>query len=76
MEKVYAHMESREPKLGLLMLAVNDFNIDLSQSIMIGDSERDVEAGKNAGCKESVLVESNQSDSLLVFVKYIINIGV
>ena len=68
--------ECRKPKPGLLFQAANDFNIDLNQSIMIGDSERDVEAGKNAGCKESVLVETNKSDSLLVSVKNIINKGI
>lgn len=41
----------RKPKAGLLLQAAADFNIDLSQSIMIGDRESDVEAGKNAGCK-------------------------
>ena len=30
--------------------AARDFHIDLKQSYMIGDSERDVLAGKNAGC--------------------------
>jgi uridine kinase len=30
--------------------AARDFNLDLSRSFIIGDSERDVEAGINAGC--------------------------
>jgi uridine kinase len=30
--------------------AAETFNIDLSDSVMIGDSERDILAGKNAGC--------------------------
>lgn len=49
----------RKPKPGLLLQAAKDFNIDLSQSIMIGDSDRDVEAGKNAGCLESHKIETN-----------------
>ena len=57
--------DCRKPKPGLLLQAAKDFNIDLSQSIMIGDSERDVEAGKNAGCKDSVLIETNMANSLL-----------
>jgi D-glycero-D-manno-heptose 1,7-bisphosphate phosphatase len=32
---------------------------------MIGDSERDVEAGLSAGCKESILVETNRGNVLL-----------
>ena len=41
----------RKPLSGLLLQAREEHNIDLSQSFMIGDSERDIEAGKNAGCK-------------------------
>lgn len=53
--------ECRKPKPGLLLKAAHDFNIDLSQSIMIGDSDRDVEAGENAGCRKSVLCEKGIS---------------
>ena len=56
--------DCRKPKPGLLIQAAHDFNIDLSQSIMIGDSESDIQAGKNAGCKESVLVETNKDNAL------------
>lgn len=45
--------DCRKPKPGLLLQAANDWNIDLSESYMIGDSERDIQAGKNAGIKES-----------------------
>ena len=46
----------RKPNPGMLLKAAEELNIDLSQSVMIGDSEADVQAGKNAGCKESILV--------------------
>lgn len=42
--------ECRKPKPGMLLQAAEKFNIDLSQSYMIGDSERDIIAGKSAGC--------------------------
>ena len=45
----------RKPKPGMLVQAAEDFNIDLSQSWMVGDSENDILAGKAAGCK-TVLV--------------------
>lgn len=48
----------RKPKPGMLLMAARDFNIDLSQSWMIGDSENDVKAGKEAGCK-TVLLSNN-----------------
>jgi D,D-heptose 1,7-bisphosphate phosphatase len=41
----------RKPKPGMLLAAANRFNIDLSQSILVGDSPRDIEAGYNAGVK-------------------------
>ncbi|HEX3017796.1 MAG TPA: D-glycero-beta-D-manno-heptose 1,7-bisphosphate 7-phosphatase [Caproicibacter sp.] len=41
----------RKPKPGLLIKAANEYNFDTKESIMIGDSERDIIAGKNAGCK-------------------------
>lgn len=46
----------RKPKAGLLLLAAEKYHIDLSQSYMIGDGERDVEAGRAAGCKRNFLL--------------------
>ena len=43
--------ECRKPKPGMLLQAAKEFNINLNESWMIGDSERDIIAGKNAGCK-------------------------
>ena len=40
----------RKPKPGMFYKASKDLNIDLSASWMIGDSENDVLAGKNANC--------------------------
>lgn len=56
--------ECRKPKPGLLQRAAKDFNIDLSQSIMIGDSERDVLAGINAGCMKVIQIENNPANNL------------
>lgn len=67
--------DCRKPKPGLLLQAAKDFNIDLSQSYIIGDSERDVEAGKAAGCKESIMVETNKEDSLLEVCESIIRMS-
>lgn len=61
--------DCRKPKPGLLLKAAKDFNIDLSQSYMIGDSDRDVEAGQNAGVKDSVKIGTNKDSGLLNEVK-------
>ncbi len=57
--------DCRKPKPGLLLQAARDFNIDLSQSIMIGDSERDRNVKDNAKLKEAFLVETNSRNDLL-----------
>lgn len=49
--------DCRKPKPGMLLKAAKDFNIDLSQSIMIGDDENDVLAGNAAGCKSFIVGE-------------------
>ena len=40
----------RKPQPGLILRAAREHKIDLAQSVMIGDSEKDVLAGKSAGC--------------------------
>lgn len=41
----------RKPQSGMLLQAAAEHGIGLSRSWMIGDSESDVVAGKNAGCR-------------------------
>lgn len=47
--------DCRKPKPGMLLKATEDFNIDLSQSWMIGDGENDIKAGLAAGCKTALI---------------------
>lgn len=54
--------DCRKPKPGMLLNAAKDFNIDLSQSYMVGDGENDIKAGIDAGCK-SILINGQYSDS-------------
>lgn len=49
--------DCRKPKTGLFTRAAEDFNIDLTQSWMIGDRETDVQAGQNAGTNTILLKE-------------------
>jgi D-glycero-D-manno-heptose 1,7-bisphosphate phosphatase len=50
--------ECRKPKPGLLTMAADDFEIDLARSLVIGDDETDILAGKAVGCK-TLLVRSS-----------------
>jgi D-glycero-D-manno-heptose 1,7-bisphosphate phosphatase len=41
----------RKPAPGLLVRAAEDLGLDLARSVMIGDSESDIEAGRAAGAR-------------------------
>lgn len=64
--------DCRKPKPGLLLQAAKDFNIDLSQSYMIGDNDTDLEAGRNAGCNDSIMIETNKEEGLMEVLSQII----
>ena len=51
----------RKPKPGMLLEAQKNYEIDLAHSIMVGDKERDIEAGLNAGLKETYLFNSEKN---------------
>lgn len=66
----------RKPMPGMILKAAGDYNIDLSQSWMIGDGENDVRAGINAGCKTALIGEGQfgqrlNVNSLLEFTEYL-----
>jgi D,D-heptose 1,7-bisphosphate phosphatase len=49
--------EDRKPNPGMLLKAAREMDIDLEQSWAIGNSSRDIEAGKRAGCR-TILIET------------------
>lgn len=62
----------RKPAPGMLLQAAKDLNIDMANSYMIGDRESDVQAGINARCKASYLLETNKKNALLNILKKLI----
>ena len=62
----------RKPAPGLLLQAAKDWNIDMPHSIMIGDQDRDYQAGVNAGVGQSIKVETNKANALLKVIQEII----
>lgn len=72
--------ECRKPKPGMLLKAAKGFNINLSQSWMIGDGENDIKAGQNAGCKTALIGEEEYGQTVTVpsleaFVEQYLNKG-
>jgi D-glycero-D-manno-heptose 1,7-bisphosphate phosphatase len=53
----------RKPALGMFVDAACDYGIELPASWMIGDSDIDIEAGKNAGCKTARLLNETAEDA-------------
>ena len=60
----------RKPKPGMVIKAAKELNINLKNSILVGDSYSDIEAATAAGCKGFLL---NENESLLELVKKILD---
>ncbi len=43
--------DCRKPRPGLLLESARDWKVDLSESFMVGDRWRDIDAGRAAGCR-------------------------
>lgn len=52
----------RKPNPGMIFKARDEFNINLDQSILIGDQESDIMAGINGGVKNNILYVSERLD--------------
>jgi len=48
----------RKPKPGLLIQAAERYGIDCSSSFLIGDTWKDIAAGKAAGCARTFLIDT------------------
>jgi D-glycero-D-manno-heptose 1,7-bisphosphate phosphatase len=53
----------RKPAPGMLLEAARSHGLDLAASWMIGDSDSDIQAGKNAGCKTARLSGNKQTEN-------------
>ena len=61
--------DCRKPKPGLLYQAQKDYSLNLLEAIVIGDDDRDIEAGEAAGCR---CYQVTERKSLLEIVKEIL----
>jgi len=62
-------LKCRKPSTGMVLNAVNDYQIDLSESYFIGDSVADVECGLNVGIKTILVLTGNGRVSLSILKK-------
>lgn len=51
----------RKPNPGMILEAQKEFNINFNESVLIGDKESDVEAGKNAGIERTIFIGTNKT---------------
>jgi len=65
--------DCRKPKPGMILKAAQKYNIDLSNSYMVGDDERDVNAGINAGCIP-VFLTNNEENTVNGNIKHFVNL--
>lgn len=63
------HCICRKPDSGMLEKAIARFHIDVSKSFLIGDGERDIEAGQKVGLKT---FRTKKNESILDYCKTII----
>ena len=57
------HCSCRKPKPGMILDLASRYQIDLKQSVLIGDRWRDVEAGNAAGC-DTILIDYQYGEKL------------
>lgn len=55
--EISGECECRKPGIGMIVEAKGDFDIDLQNSILVGDKESDIEAALGAGIRESYLFD-------------------
>ncbi len=60
-----AASDVRKPAPGMLLQAAKDLGLDLSEIYMVGDSQSDIQAGINAGCKGSILVKTATNHNVI-----------
>ena len=52
--------EFRKPGPGMILQAQKELNVNLPQSVLIGDKESDIEAGLKAGVGKTILLKSDR----------------
>ncbi|EKQ56968.1 MULTISPECIES: HAD family hydrolase [unclassified Clostridium] len=67
--KYRKNCECRKPKLGLFNQAVKEFDVDLNQSIAIGDKQRDLAICEKSGCRGFIVPKNAIDNKMLGIAK-------
>ncbi len=65
----------RKPHAGMLFEAQREFKVDLKNSVLVGDKERDIEAGINAGLCEMYLFDESHTVTNSKATKIVTNLN-
>ncbi|TCK02884.1 D-glycero-alpha-D-manno-heptose-1,7-bisphosphate 7-phosphatase [Phorcysia thermohydrogeniphila] len=65
----------RKPRTGMVEKAAEKWNIDVSESFVIGDRDSDIQLAVNAGCKGGVKVRTTLFPDFLSAAKHIVSLG-
>mgnify|MGYP000157837425 FL=1 len=52
----------RKPKIGMIQQSLNDFDIDLENSWLIGDKKSDIETAINANISNKILISQDKNN--------------
>jgi len=63
----------RKPKSGMIEEAIKTFNIDVSQSWMIGDKPSDMEAAYHAGIEQTILIGTSSTPHAKYCVNFLLD---
>jgi len=56
----------RKPETGLIRAALKKYDIDVKNSVMVGDSAKDIECARRAGCRYAVLVKTGNYEQAVL----------
>jgi D-glycero-D-manno-heptose 1,7-bisphosphate phosphatase len=55
-------LDWRKPGIGMIQTAVRDFNVNLGQSLLVGDRLSDIQCGRNAGIGKLIHVKTGHGE--------------
>lgn len=62
-ESIDGVCECRKPEPGMFLEAQREYDLNMAESVMIGDNERDIEASLKAGVGINILLSTEATDS-------------